>query len=393
MVLGKFKRAIKSVAAGICAGSAIPVCTPLNKPVPDPQNRREIIQQIVDDIIPNYAYHSSEVAALANTNITSEELRVLLALIDPDGFRYRGNTIASLYHQNIPPQFIASILGIQQNGKGVYDEHDVQAFHYYNIPLSTIHKLAAVRDSSNNSIVQAKSLQDRIVGKNFCEYAKNGGTLDDIIELSKHYPRNIASHYIRAKLKMDNITMRNNGKPRALIILAQEGCFTEQGTWVRPLVDNYDRDVTVAGNKKEVQDAIAKTPSLQLLVIAADYGDSSHIQLAQSSYRAQDRSYRIDTSDDEFGSCLSTLHPDATIVLLSPKAGEGENSAKNIANSFAAWAPGRTIYAPTQYTRNMNVVNAYPFRGDFDGTRMTPTYTTKQTPGTTPSNENRQNSL
>lgn len=139
----------------------------------------------------------------------------------------------------------------------------------------------------------------------------------------------------------------SSSKPKALILAGEDDpneAFAPTPAYVKfisEIQEHYNVRYQVVGTPEEFCEEIeraSKEGNIELLVVGG-HGSQHTIRLGRNSRLFSDRKL----PDEDI---LKKLAPKATIFLESCATGDGKDEALNMANYFAAHAPGRTVIAP-----------------------------------------------
>lgn len=273
----------------------------------------------------------------------------------------------------------------------LYTGWNINAFFISGIPSEEIIELSALRDGTGKPLLTAS---------NILAFKAAGGTVGYACDLAnlrdeKGNPLLTGFHIFRyAQLGMTKeeiIEFRDTEKPNALLIFPTADYnevfqLDSVSTLVQEIKKTYDVLVHFAITEQDFYDAILSVPDTELLFIAG-HGSSKTLRLggkgAEAAWirrggekkvtgigkhlylynRDMREEYFIDTSDKVLEYYLSSLHPDATIFLLSCLTADGGQNSNNLATFMSSIARGRRVLAAKESFTPIQVqVNSlYPF--------------------------------
>lgn len=238
-------------------------------------------------------------------------------------------------------------------------------------------ELLSFRDQDGNTLFS---------GADIFAYKEAGGTIDFArkflsvkTEEGKNvfYGAQLAQIYRLGLDVVDLLEFKDTPKPNALMTFPTkdnnpdsysrytEGTFRGDNTlqFFREMKQVYDVKVLVSLREEEIYAALDASEGFESYTMIG-HGSQNDLGLGSVDLGEEHAEvFSLDVSDTEMAEHLQHLSPHAVIFVYSCSTAQGRNTAENLVNKIAEWAPGRKVIGATEVlnTFRVKVDSYYPF--------------------------------
>ena len=293
--------------------------------------------------------------------------------------------------RGVPIEYATSLASIALGNQPMLSGAQISELYATDAEEDSIWELASTRDFDNRTILSGASLMalwksGRIF--DFQEFWSNRHRNQEYVQrfekIQPRLQRLLTSWDIYRcsvlGLAPEDFLLCRSQKPALLVYPAADhnGAFLndEVSTMIRQVREEYSLRVVFADSEKLLYNAVARTPNLQLLIIAG-HGDPEGIALGEDALLQRataTEGEKLTRKDVELIGLLHRLSKHATVVLYSCATGAGMCRGSNFANYVASGAEKRRVIAANAPVTGFLVESLTPLRGMMraaDGTDCT----------------------
>ena len=269
---------------------------------------------------------------------------------------YYASELKRLLFKEIPMDYSQAFKSLRnKENKPIFDARDIVKFY-----LNAFRQEDLIKAKNEIRVISRKSLLNELYKQKYIEWKRNFRQTHGIF-CNKE---NFKTLYSLSLVKRSFDYFKDTDKPNLLItypVLDEEKAFFSPAAreLIKTLSESYDVWFATARNEKDFYKAIKKAPRIDLLVISG-HGSKENILLNQPVNGFEEMGY-IDVEDNELRRYFRHLSKEATIFLNACSTGMGKEDVKNLANTIAKNAPGRTIFAATEPFSIQEVIINKPF--------------------------------
>ena len=357
-------------------------------------------KRLVEDFVPYIT-----IADLYKNEVPIEDIEELVRMTDKEGFGFTLLGIASFYEAGGTLDSARKIHSVVDNeGNPIFRSHEFDGYLENGGTIEFAEALSKITKKDGKPVFDSGNLMSSFLDaggtiefarelasltdeqgnpsldqRDMYHIQREGISLDRVREVhaardaydGSMFDGHTIYRFAQLGLDRNEVNFRDTDRPNAIVIYPTNdwnGAFENEPAraFFHSIKDEYDVFVRIADTEEDVYRAISRVPDTELLILGG-HGSEKTLSLGETDLgireaEKKDERYTLDLSDQELGTYLSRLDPQAVIFLDSCSNAKGDNG-DNIADFIANMAGGRTVFAATEPfgAPNVTINQMHPF--------------------------------